>query len=1054
MRKWLWLVIVLIVITSPILVWHAKPAKKINLLIFDKTVPDHTFREHQGLLWLLNYKKYNRSSSEPYKKETDYAGIVPIGGKKYTNRPISTLPNAPQLIYTADTYGIDTAHSKGSYGGINKKEWTELQELYYDHQPVWVSEYNSFASPTPKNVREDFLNFLNIEWTGWIGRSFEELDPAKNKEIPDAAIRAYETQEKRPWKNSGPGFLFIHENGQVVVLEERHMKSNKLTIKFTPSGKKEFNLKESPRYNYWFDVITPRNEKEVIANYEWKLTNEGKKLLSQHGIPEKFAAITKTEKNGSPAFYFAGDYNDTSNLPSFYKTAGLIKIKGLFTKENSADSEAFYWNTYAPMMETILNEAANRSPKKQQKAKVEKEKIDGLSINAKLEDDRFQILKDGKWVPMTIKGVNMGMGKPGAWPGEAAITEDEYYRWIQQIGKMNANAIRVYTLHPPGFYRALKRYNEQAETPIYLFHGIWIDEEPLEEKLDAFDSGIVKQFKSDIKTIVDVVHGNATVPEKPGHASGSYKADVSPYLIGWIIGIEWYPDMVDSTNKKHQGKGDFSGTYMKTKQAQPFEYWLASAMDYTIEEETKNYGTQHPISFTNWVTTDLLDHPYEPLEKEDLVGVNPNVIQPTKQMKAGYFAAYHVYPYYPDFLNIDKNYLNYKDHRGKLNSYAGYLHDLKKAHTMPVLIAEFGLPASRGITHSNPYGWNQGYNSEEKQGKVITERFEDIIKEGYTGGLVFSWQDEWFKRTWNTTDFDNPNRRPYWSNAQTNEQQFGILSFDRLKIRVDGETDDWEKANVKPVKLQKNKAIKQAFVTHDERYMYIRLDYDQAQAADMDTTLLIDTIPQQGNKNIPYNGGIATERGIDFLLRLNGKDDSRMLVDSYYDSHYFMYGEKLKLIPKKPYASQKNNGKFHKIEMALNKTLTNPVTKEVYPFESFETGKLEKGNGNPDGKNYNSLSDYEINKKTGIVEIRIPWMLLNVKDPSTKEIAGDYWKGGPAVSQKIKDISLAVAAGSEPSRLNADDFFSYNWKTWQKPQYEERLKKSYAIVQKEFAKYK
>ncbi|RJS58673.1 hypothetical protein [Bacillus sp. PK3_68] len=1053
MRKWLWLVILLFIITSPILIWHAKPTKKINLLIFDKTVPDDTFREHQGLTWLVNYKKYNQPSGAPYRKETDYAGTVPIAEKKYTDRTISQLSNSPQLIYTADTYGIDTSHSKGSRGGISKKEWTELQELYYDQQPVWVSEYNSFASPTSKDIRNDFLNFLNIDWTGWIGRRFEELDPAKNKEIPRWAIEAYETQEKHKWKSSGPGFLFIHENGKIVVLEKRHLKSDKLTVKFTARGTKEFNLKESPRYNYWFDVITPRNQQEVMANYEWKLNNKGKKLLSEHGIPDTFAAVTKTEKNGSPAFYFAGDYNDINNLPSFYKVTGLIKVKSLFTSENSADSDAFYWNTYAPMMETLIDRASRISPKKTQAVKTDKEEVDGISINAKVADDRFQVLKNGKWEPLTIKGVNMGMGKPGAWPGEAAISEEEYYRWIKQIGEMNANAIRVYTLHPPGFYRALKRYNEQAEKPIYLFHGIWIDEEPLEEKLDAFDGGIMKQFKSDIRTIVNVVHGNAEVPEKPGHASGSYKADVSPYLIGWIVGIEWYPDMVDHTNKKHQEKGDFIGTYMQTKKAQPFEYWLASMMDYTLQQETKNYGTQHPISFTNWVTTDLLDHPYEPLEQEDLVGINPNVIHPTKQLKTGYFAAYHVYPYYPDFLNIDENYLKYKDHRGKTNSYAGYLHDLKKAHTMPVLIAEFGLPASRGITHSNPYGWNQGHNSEEKQGEVVTERFEDIIKEGYTGGLVFNWQDEWFKRTWNTMEFDDPNRRPYWSNAQTNEQQFGIVSFDRLKIRVDGKTDDWDKANVIPVQLKKNSAIKQAFITHDERYLYVRLDYNQTQAAGMDTTLLIDTIAQQGNKNISYNGGITSERGIDFLLRLNGKDDSRMLVDSYYDSHYFMYGEKLNLISKKPYASKKNNGTFHKIEMALNKTLINPVTKQRYPFESFETGKLEKGNGNPDSKNYNSLADYEVNEKTGIVEIRIPWMLLNVKDPSTKEIAGDYWKDGMEASKKIKAISFAATAGSEPIHLRADDFFSYSWKPWEQPQYEERLKQSYSIIKREFAKY-
>ena len=53
-----------------------------------------------------------------------------------------------------------------------------------------------------------------------------------------------------------------------------------------------------------------------------------------------------------------------------------------------------------------------------------------------------------------VKGVNIGLGKPGYFPGEAAITKEEYARWFQEIGEMNANCIRVYTLQTPAFYEA------------------------------------------------------------------------------------------------------------------------------------------------------------------------------------------------------------------------------------------------------------------------------------------------------------------------------------------------------------------------------------------------------------------------------------------------------------------------------------------------------------------------------------------------------------------------------------------------------------------------
>ena len=55
---------------------------------------------------------------------------------------------------------------------------------------------------------------------------------------------------------------------------------------------------------------------------------------------------------------------------------------------------------------------------------------------------------------------------------------------------------------------------------------------------------------------------------------------------------------------------------------------------------------------------------------------------------------------------------------------------------MPVLIAEFGIPASRGKTHDNVYGWNQGQMSEQAQGETLQHLFEDIMHEGLMGGLV------------------------------------------------------------------------------------------------------------------------------------------------------------------------------------------------------------------------------------------------------------------------------------------------------------------------------
>ena len=42
-----------------------------------------------------------------------------------------------------------------------------------------------------------------------------------------------------------------------------------------------------------------------------------------------------------------------------------------------------------------------------------------------------------------IRGVNMGLGKPGHFATEAAVTKEEYLRWFGQIRDMGANVVRI-----------------------------------------------------------------------------------------------------------------------------------------------------------------------------------------------------------------------------------------------------------------------------------------------------------------------------------------------------------------------------------------------------------------------------------------------------------------------------------------------------------------------------------------------------------------------------------------------------------------------------------
>lgn len=1043
--------IFLFILCIPFIIWFFQDDTTLQVAVIDKTVPEENYREHQSIHWLLNHYQYTQSDGSAYDYTSDYYGFQP--DDEAESYEIAELPadySGTDLIYAADTYGVhredlawtsdeeeEDEESSLIYGGWEEEEWQAVEQAVRSTNTDLVMEFNTFASPTSADIRNDILELLDLEWDGWTGRFFHDLSTEAG-EVSSWMVERYESNNET-WDYSGSGFAFVQEfNEEVAVLpsSDTYFEDEDITVSFTERGQEMFSLEESTAFAYWFDIVTPRNEEQVLGSYDWDLTEEGEDLLASHDIPAEFPAVLHKEESGSDIYYFAGDFSDIEDTPRFHQYTGYAALTSMFRPEFLFPDSSFFWGTVRPMLDVIFAEAA-REDEPLEPSRVQALEND-LSYPSRMQEDDMEIFEDGEWKTLPIKGVNLGMAKPGHFPGDAAITRDEYRRWFEMIGEMNVNTIRNYTLHPPAFYEEFLAYNEQAEDPIYLMHGVWIDEYPLEETLDAFTPSIVEEFDGEIQMLVDVIHGDASVEPEQGHASGEYHADISPYVTAWIIGIEWYPVMVDNMLQEYPDLGDYEGDYVYTEGAAPMEYWLAERLDKLFTYEKEEYSSMRPLSFTNWVTTDNLDHPAEPSEEEDMAEVNPNhIFMAQEAEETGTFASYHVYPYYPDFLNLEEDYLEYEDHLGNPNSYAGYLNDLQASHNMPVLIAEFGIPASRGKTHSNPYGWDQGFISETEQGEIVSYLYEAMKAEGFMGGLVFTWQDEWFKRTWNTMDYDNPYRRPFWSNAQTNEQQFGLLSFDRHKVRVNGE-DDWTEG----IALAENAEgpLHSLEADHDERYLYLKVEGDLEAGDELTTYFSIR----------PDEGISVGDIEADFRLTLE-EEEGELEIAGDYDTFFFDYGNDVTsadLIPEIP----ELENVFHPIRLALNKEITRPDTGEIIEFEYEETGIFRHGIADPDHEDYDSLNDYVMNTDDGMIEIRIPWMLLNAKDPSLKEFTGDIWNEGLEDSITIDEIAIASELrrdGEAADTLQPEE--GYSWENWEEPEYEERLKQSYYILQETFA---
>ena len=670
----------------------------------------------------------------------------------------------------------------------------------------------------------------------------------------------------------------------------------------------------------------------------------------------------------------------------------------------------------------------------------------GISYISKVDSKSFYIFKDGQWQKEFLKGVNMGVGVPGKFPGEMGITKQQYLRWFKYIEDMNANTIRVYTILSPVFYDAFYEYNQTAKNKLYLIQGLWINEEDLINYQNTYDAHIIDTFKEDAKSIIGILHGNQTLPSKKGHASGTYTKDISSYVIGLILGIEIDADVVNGTNSKNPTKTSFNGKYLYTQNASAYETFQTEVGDFAISYETSTYKTQKPIGFANWVTTDMMTHNNEPFPQEDSASVNPEHIKATKDYVPGLFASYHIYPYYPDFLNWQPEYITFKNKDGKIDNYKAYLADLIKQHDMPVLVAEYGVPSSRGLAHHSIMGFDQGMLTEQEQGDMGAYMLQDIYDEGYAGAILFTWQDEWFKRSWNTADYDIPDRRAYWSNTQTSEQSFGVLAFDPGRVSsvsyVDGDLSEWN--SEKPLASGSNLSV---CVKHDEKFLYLKVDAKNFDI-EKDTILIpIDSIPSQGNSTWPkYN--LTFKRPTDFVVEIKGKDNSRILVDSYYDSFYYSCAKKTRVILSNPSYENKESGIFNPEYTILSQELHLPATKQIIPLNKYESGKLLFGNGNPQSKDYNSLADFFVVNNN--IEIRIPWALLNVRDPSSKIIIDDLYKSG-IQSIKTDGFYIGGILFQENKVIESIDMNLYSWQEWDMPSYHERLKPSYFIMKEAFA---
>jgi len=618
-----------------------------------------------------------------------------------------------------------------------------------------------------------------------------------------------------------------------------------------------------------------------------------------------------------------------------------------------------------------------------------------------------------------VPGMDLGATTPGHYPGEVAIAATDYRRWFAQMGAMGIRAVRIYTIHRPDFYTELLAYNTlHPDAPLYLMQGVYPPDESYVTTQNVFDPAPTKAFDAELRDAVAAVTGRLSRDPVRGHADGHWTADVSAYVMGWIIGAEMDPDAVLASDARNARQPGFKGTYFgSTVQASPTERWLAARLDGVAGELTK-IGTLAPLAFVNWPTTDPLRHPSEPIPAEDLVGIDANNVQPTSAWRGGYFASYHAYPYYPDFQRHQPDYQS-AVYAGRKDPYAGYLRDLKAHHgTMPMIVSEFGVPSSVGAAHFGPLGRDQGNHSEQESMAIDAELLKEIKDLGLAGGFVFEWTDEWFKATWNTLPRQLPSeRRALWHDPWTNEQWFGVVAADPA-----------ERSAVQRLGVA-SAGVRSVDVAHDQAWLFLTVHTDAAKAP---VVLGFDVLPGPGEPTqLPAGAGA------------NNGSDVVVVADAGGVHQIERSDQDARTLDGKGVIVDLTPGTWAVQNLTTNRALTLPTTGEKLPAEYLPVGDLREGDWTPGSPSADSRAQYRYTDGGTTLLLRLPWESLLLSDPSSRTALRIKGVGQTAV-ENIPGITIrALAGGSQIEGF-------YTWDTWTRALYTERVKDGANLLTKAF----
>jgi len=640
---------------------------------------------------------------------------------------------------------------------------------------------------------------------------------------------------------------------------------------------------------------------------------------------------------------------------------------------------------------------------------------------------------DGEYSPVLLRGVEINPVTPANLTWDFSATMEDYLRWFAYIYEMGANTLYVTNIMDPDFYNALHKFNTTNDRYLLLLQGV-----------HGYNYATLTMA---LREVIDIIHGRR-INLFGNTGVQAYRAQISEWVVGLVVGAEWDPDDIVFANHFDPSMPDsFEGQFFSAAYgASPFEVMLAMVMDNATTYESRRFKVQRPIGFISNPTIDFLEYSWAyATQLRKYVQLDHENVIPSEHMIAGTFAAYRLFYFTDDFLTYltPSQLATLRPLLEDLNkdcNFNGYLDLLARYHSMPVIAAGVGFSSSRA-----PHIMDRDPLTEREQGQAIANVISQLEERSWAGSFISTWQDQWEQRTWNSAFSSNPWRYQYWHNLMSVAGGYGIMAFDpgryQRPVLIDGSASSWDYSHL----VHEHEGIS-IYAQYSVHGLYLLV-----QGSDISPQntfyLPIDVTPNSGTS---VHDHMEFARPSDFLLVLSGAHDSRLMVDRRYHATYQRFSAEIRRVNPYVYIPPVWDSGFVPITIALQNTLVvdehtfeflTDEAREMRLLHTRDVGRLTHGVVNPSSPSFNSLADFYFGEN--MVEIRIPWMLLNFYDPSVMQVHDDYFSNWGVEGLSIDYMHIGIARGSSTVPMSPIALTGWG----DNVEFHERLKQSYFVIQ-------